>query len=219
MSYVLYARPGWGSVIVETQLAWYQLPFESRLVDDLFESLAAREALAALNPRAQLPTLVLPDGTVMTESAAMTLHLGDLANGSGLPSLVPPVSDALRPTFLRWLVYVVANIYPTFTYADVPGRFVAEPAAAGDFRKRVDQYAQTLFQELEAAAVGPWFLGQSLSALDFFVATLVQWRPGPDWFGSETPRLFESAQRTWALESLAPIWEANFPSIKQPGTP
>lgn len=31
----------------------------------------------AINPRGQIPALTLPDGTVVTESAAIVLHLAD----------------------------------------------------------------------------------------------------------------------------------------------
>jgi GST-like protein len=34
--YKLYARPGWGSALVEAQLAWYGLPFAIDEVEDLF---------------------------------------------------------------------------------------------------------------------------------------------------------------------------------------
>src|SRR5262245_57626263 len=111
MTYKLYARPGWGSALVEAQFVWYGLPFEIEDVDDLFKSEAARQRLSAINPLAQLPTLVLPGGEVMTESAAITLHLADVAGGD----LVPPPGEATRPRFLRWLVFLVANLYPTFT--------------------------------------------------------------------------------------------------------
>ena len=119
--YTLFARPGWGSVLVEAQLAWYGLPFAIEEVDDLFASSAARERLAEVNPVAQVPTLLLPDGSVMTESAAITLHLADIA---GITALVPAAGEAVRPRFLRWLVFLLANIYPTFNYAQHPARFV-----------------------------------------------------------------------------------------------
>jgi GST-like protein len=111
--YKLFGRRGWGSVLVETQLAWYGLPFTIEEVDDLFASAAARARLGPINPVAQVPTLLLPDGSVMTESAAITLHLADVA---GSNALVPASGDTFRPRFLRWLVFLVANIYPTFTY-------------------------------------------------------------------------------------------------------
>ncbi|MGL6111955.1 MAG: glutathione S-transferase N-terminal domain-containing protein [Rubrivivax sp.] len=79
-TYVLYGNPGWGSAIVEAQLAWYDLPFRVEETGDLFASRAARDALRSLNPVSQVPTLVLPNGQVMTESAAITLHLADLSS-------------------------------------------------------------------------------------------------------------------------------------------
>src|SRR5580693_8853507 len=97
--YKLFARPGWGSALVEAQLAWYGLPYEIEEVDDLFKSAAAREAVRPANPLAQVPTLILPDGQVMTESAAITLHLADIAASA---DLVPAPGEAIRPAFLRW---------------------------------------------------------------------------------------------------------------------
>ncbi len=38
---------------------------------------------SSLNPLGQVPTLVLPDGRVMTESAAIILHLADQAPQAG----------------------------------------------------------------------------------------------------------------------------------------
>jgi len=48
----------------------------------------------------------------MTESAAMVLYAADLAPSAGL---VPGAGEASRPAFLRWLIYLVASVYPTFT--------------------------------------------------------------------------------------------------------
>src|SRR5690606_39793795 len=75
----------------------------------------------ALSLHDALPIFVLPGGEVMTESAAITLHLADLAQDD---TLVPAPGDPARTKFLRWLVFLVANVYPTYTYADDPSRFV-----------------------------------------------------------------------------------------------
>ena len=155
-------------------------------VDDLFESKDARQRLAQVNPVAQLPTLVLPGGAVMTESAAITLHLADVT-GSG--ELVPPVGDPARARFLRWLIFMVANIYPTFTYADDPARFVTGAAAQMAFRDSVDAYAQRLWGMMEDEVAGPWFLGERFSALDIYIAVMTRWRPRRPWFAEHRPRL------------------------------
>jgi GST-like protein len=205
--YRLFGRKGWGSAIVELQLAWYGLPYRLEEVDDLFASAEARRELARINPVAQLPTLVLPDGTVMTESAAITLHLAD---ATGSSELVPPAGDPSRPQFLRWLVFAVANIYPTFTYADEPSRFVTGEEAQKAFRESVDAYAIRLWRMMEDAAVGPWFLGERFSALDIYLAVMTRWRPRRPWFAEHAPRLSASALAAQAQPKLAEAWARNF---------
>jgi GST-like protein len=188
--FILHGRPGWGSAIVEAQLAWYGLPFQ--LVDsgDLFDSAEARDRLAPLNPLTQVPTLVLPGGRVMTESAAITLHLADLV---GRDDLVPGPAAAERADFLRWLVFLVANVYPTFTYGDLPERFVKAEGAGPGFRAELDAYAQRLWAMAEAAAGAPWFLGERFSALDVYLAVMTHWRPRAEWFAAHAPRLAAAA--------------------------
>jgi GST-like protein len=172
--YRLFGRPGWGSALVEAQLAWYGLPFETQDLEDLFHSEAARERLSAVNPLAQVPTLALPDGAVMTESAAITLHLADI---TGSTELVPAAAEPARRDFLRWLVFLVANIYPTFTYADDPARFVPGQGAQQGFRSNVDAYALRLWQQMEGIAGAPFLLGERCTALDIYVAVMTRWRP------------------------------------------
>jgi GST-like protein len=205
---VLYGQPGWGSAIVEAQLAVYGLPYRFEAVGDLFDSAAARERLRPLNPLAQVPVLVRADGTVVTESAAITLHLADM---TGRDDLVPGPQAAERAAFLRWLVFLVANVYPTFTYADDPARFVkADAAVQQAFRAEVDAYAQRLWQMVEAAAAGPWFLGARFSALDLYLAVMTQWRPRRDWFAAHAPKLLAAADAAAAMPAVAPVMARNF---------
>ncbi len=206
--FTLHGRPGWGSAIVEAQLAWYGLPYRIEESGDLFDSEEARDKLRPLNPLTQVPTLVLPDGQVMTESAAITLHLADL---TGRDDLVPGPKASERAAFLRWLVYLVANIYPTFTYADEPSRFVKAEGAGEGFRAEVDTYARRLWGIVEGAAGRPCFLGERFSALDIYLAVMTQWRPRPKWFAENAPMISAAAQRAAALAALAPVMERNFP--------
>ena len=205
----LYGEPGWGSAIVEAQLAWYGLEHDFEQVGDLFKSADARRRLEKVNPLAQVPTLVLEDGTVMTESAAITLLLADRANDD---TLVPRAADPLRPAFLRWLIFLVANVYPTYTYADDPSRFVESADAQAAFKSAVDHYAQRLYSQLEANAAEPWFLGSRFSALDIYVAVMSRWRPGRAWFAEHAPRLSAIATNAEGLDRLAAVWRRNFAS-------
>jgi GST-like protein len=206
--YTLWGRPGWGSAIVEAQLDWYGLPFTYEKVEDLFKTPGAADRLRKVNPLAQVPTLVLPNGTVMSESAAITLLLADI---TGKDSLVPKAGSPERAKFLRWLVFLVANIYPTFTYADDPSRFVSVDAARDPFRAATEAYAQRLWRQVESEAGAPWFLGERFSALDLYTAVMTRWRPKRGWFETETPKLFAIARKADAVPELKDVWKRNQP--------
>ena len=150
----------------------------------------------------------MPDGSVMSESAAITLLLADI---TGKDSLVPPGNAKERGKFLRWLVFIVANIYPTFTYADDPSRFVSVNAARDPFRAATDAYAQRLWRQIEREAGSPWFLGERFSALDIYIGIMTRWRPKRGWFESETPHLFAIARRADQVPELGRGVEAQLP--------
>lgn len=202
----LFRRAGWGSALVEYQLAWYRHPCELEEVDDLFQSDAGRAALAPFNPVRQIPTLLLDDGTVLTESAAITLWL---AEQIGSQELVPGAGSPERPAFLRWLVFLVANIYPCFTFADDPARFVSLEEARQPFREAVNAHEKRLWETVEAASSSPWFLGDRLSAIDIYIAVMTKWRPGRAWFAATTPRLHSIAVAVEALPALKDVIAAN----------
>lgn len=206
----LYENPGWGSAIVEAQLAVYGLPVELIAAGDIYADPVAREVLGRVNPLVQVPVLVLDDGQVMTESAAITLYLAEVA---GRDVLVPAPGDPDRPAFLRWLVFIVANIYPCFTFADVPTRFVSDAEGAA-FKERVTDHATGLWKVFEAEAVqdgGPWVLGARFSALDIYLAVMVNWRPRRASFERETPVLARIAAAAAGRPDMAAVMARNFP--------
>ena len=204
----LYGEPGWGSVLIETQLAWYGMPFTFEAVGDVFEQPEARARLEKINPLGQIPTLVLADATVMTESAAITLWLAEQA-GSG--DLVPEPGAPERARFLRWLIFITSNIYPTYTYADLPSRFVPQADARDGFAEAVGQYAKKLYRQLDGEASAPWFLGERFSALDIYICTLTHWRPGRLWFETDAGKLMAITEATQRLPRLAEVWARNYP--------
>ena len=129
-SYTLLAAKGCGSVIVEAALALSGLPH--RVEETPYDEPGpARDRLRALNPLGQVPVLLLPDGEVMTESAAMVLHLADRAPEAGL---APPPDDPTRPAFLRWLVFLVGAIaeYALLIYAGISNVLHFDQVAVND---------------------------------------------------------------------------------------
>jgi GST-like protein len=204
--YHLIASKSAGSMIVEAALALSKLPYEVEMIPYV-EPGPQRERLLALNPLGQVPTLLLPDGRVMTQSAAIVLHLADEAPQAGL---TPPAYDAARPMFLRWLLFIVSALYPTFTYGDDPSRWAHDEVAGKHLRQATDEHRKELWRYFAAQnPCKPWVLGERFSALDLYVAVMNMWRPGPAWFSEECPALAGIADRVVQMDVLRDVWTRN----------
>lgn len=198
---------GCGSVIVEAALRLAGLPYDYEEVD-YNKPGPERDRLLSLNPLGQVPTLLTPDGRVMTESAAIVLMIDDLAPEA---ALVPPRDACERSEFLRWLVFLVAAIYPTFTYGDDPKKWLPNSADADNLRLATDRHREELWRQVEAsAASSPWFLGTRFSALDVYIGTMTHWRPRQGWFQAKCPKLFSIAAELEKLPALAPLFSSRF---------
>jgi GST-like protein len=188
-----------GSIIVEMALALTGLPHTVTDIPYLREG-PERARLIGLNPLGQVPTLVMDDGAVMTESAAILVRLHDLAPAAGL---MPPADAADRAAVLNRMVWLVAAVYPTFTYGDDPGRWTL---AGETLRKRTDAHREAMFLSWEKDfGPGPFARGAQISALDLYLAAMTNWRPGRAWFVANTPRLAAAAASVEQLPLIAPI--------------
>lgn len=204
--FLLYASPPGGSAIVEAALTLCGLEYET--VDLEFERLGESDALQAINPLCQVPTLVLPDGRVMTESAAIFLYLAAEHPDAGL---VPTQSSPAYAEFLRWMMYLVASTYPTFTYGDFPGRWVSGEAAEAELLASTNARRERDWQYLESvAACAPWFLGFGFTALDLYIWVMSYWRPGRAWFAEHCPGLHAIGKRLDADPRLQAVYQRNF---------
>lgn len=205
--YQLIATKACGSMITEMMLALAKLPHE---IDEVVydKPSEGRDRLLARNPLGQVPTLILPDGRVMTESAAITLHINDVAPEAGL---LPPLEDPKRPEAFRWLIFLVSAIYPTFTYGDEPAKWLDGDAEAGKrLRKSTDEHRKAQWLRLEAIVeASPWFLGARFSALDIYIAVMTNWRPGKKWFEASCPKLSAIARAARAMPIFEPVFARN----------
>lgn len=168
----LYARRGAGSLAVQIVLEEIGAHYELSWVERTPEAL---EALRLVNPAGKIPALVLPDGRVVVESAAILIYL---ASAYPAARLAPPAGSSAYAQFLQWMVYLSANLYDTalrYYYAErysVAGATVA----AGIKERALEDYAQYL--EVASAALAPYLGGESFSAADPYLYMIGGWYPG-----------------------------------------
>src|ERR1700760_1467033 len=125
MSYTLYGDLGSGAFSAEAALAEAGVPYNFELVL-LDKNEQKQPAFLAINPSGKIPALRLPEGEIVTESAAILLTLADHFPQA---RLLPPQASNDRAFAYRWLAFMAGEIYPIVEVVDYPERFV--PAGAG----------------------------------------------------------------------------------------
>ncbi len=175
--YILYGYAGSGSAVVEAAMAEAGIPFEFRELDRAAEEHRG-EAFTRINPRQQVPTLVLPEGSVVTEVPAILNHLADTHPESGL---APPPGTPERARHDRWQAFLHANLYEgmlRFYYSD---RYTTDAEGAEGVKAAAAAYIDQHFALFDAAlgegslGEGPFFAGARLSAVDLFAWMLGSW--------------------------------------------
>lgn len=203
----LYGAAGSGSVAVEAALTLLGEPFEV-LEAATWEQPEARERVAAANPMRQVPALVLPDGEVMTESAAILI---DLADRHPEARLAPPIGDPRRRQFLRWMVYVSSAIYSLHWIKPDVSRIGAPASAAPDvvdaIHDRIAFCWSVMNEDLDPA---PYLLGRELTVLDLYVAVISRFGPWRKRFYEVAPRLAPAIRLVDADPRLADLWSRRF---------
>jgi len=169
----LFGTQGSGSAAVECALRRcgqdYKLVRASEWEQD-----SARDELARLNPLMQIPTLVLADKTVLTESAAILIHLGLQFPESGLL----PSDASARAMALRGLVFIASNCYSAISIGDYPQRWTTDTAAAAydavraAARRQLHRHWDIFADTFDAQ---PFLSGAAPGALDYLAAVVSKW--------------------------------------------
>jgi GST-like protein len=200
--YVLYSSEGTGAVAVEAALRLIGQPYE--LVDaPSYRDLAMA---APANPMRQVPAMALPDGEVMTESAAILTRLAELHPQAGL------ADDPRRSAFLRWMSFVSSAIYAHYWLKDDPSRLVADAALHADVNARLEDRIAECWGIMERqVAPGRYILGDDLTVLDLYVTVVSRFRPRRQRFYAVAPRMGEVVRRIDADPRLTTLWAARYP--------
>lgn len=208
--FVLYGTRNSGSAAVECALAWVGVPY--RVVHaSSWEKASARAELKRVNPLQQIPTLVLPDGTVLTESAAILIHLALAHPRRGLL----PGDPSARARALRALVYVATNCYAAIGVIDLPQRWVGRGDAATaetlrhGARKRLHALWR-VFADTFPPAEGGFLFGAEPGAADILAAVVSRWSGARAHLKRHRPALHALLERVEAHPRLKPVFDRHW---------
>lgn len=218
-TWVLYGSDGSGSAAVELALRQAGQPY-SVVRASTWEPDSAQAELARINPLGQIPTLVAPDGEVLTESAAILAELGLRFPASGLL----PADAAGRARNLRGLTFIAANCYAAIGVLDYPERWLApaDDAAADEGRAaalRAGARARLhrlweLFADQFHAPVGParpWLSGATPGALDVLALVVSRWSGARPHLAATRPALHALLVALDALPAHSEVMGRHFP--------
>ena len=207
--YTLFGSKGSGSASAEAALTVAGIEFRS--VDAAtWNPGPGLDELTRVNPLAQIPTLQLPDGSVLTESAAILIHLGLQHPASGLL----PTDATARAQTLRGLVYIAANCYAAIGIIDYPERWCAEPDEKTNKRIKAGStqrlhYLWEVFADTYPARA---FLGgQHLGALDLLAAVVSKWSGARKHLAATRPAFSALLARIESEPRVAPIFARHWP--------
>ncbi len=204
----LYGAAASGSVAVEAALALLGLPYRP-IEGATWADEAARDRVAASNPMRQIPTLVLPGGEVMTESAAILIYLADLHPKA---RLAPAADDPKRRQYLRWMLYVSSAIYSLHWIKPDVKRIGAPESSRDAVVDAVHDRIAFCWANMDAQLTpGRWLLGDELTVLDLYVATISRFGPWRERFYTAAPRMADVIRRVDEEPRLAALWRERFP--------
>ena len=202
----IYCRNGAGSMAPEALLAACGAEYEVIVLDRKPDG-SFHDFFHKINPKAEVPTLVLPDDSVMTESAAMMIHIADQFPAAGLS---PALNSPQRAQFLRWQVYLATNLYMSDLRMFYPERYTVDPAGADAIKhKAVDMMAREFAIYADALGDKPFILGDRMSAADIYAAMLCTWAPDMTALFAVHANLARMYDAVLANPKISAVWRRN----------
>jgi glutathione S-transferase len=162
----LYYSPGACSLSPHIVLREAGLPFELEHVDLKTKKTKAGGDFLAVNPKGQVPVLVLDGGETLTEGPAIVQYLADHKPGAGL---APGAGTMPRYQLMEWLNYITSELHKSL------GALFA-PTTPDGWKKLVKDGLDAKLKHVEKQLGDkPYLLGTNFSVADAYLFTILNW--------------------------------------------
>ena len=162
----LFYKPGACSLASHITLRESGKDFTLDGVDLMKKRLENGDDSLAINPKGQVPALLLDDGTLLTEGVAIMQFLADSVPDR---QLLAPVSTISRYKTLEWLNYIATELHKGFTplfRPDTPEEF--KPPLRALLEKTLQYVNESLKDE-------QWICGSRFTIADAYLFTVLRW--------------------------------------------
>lgn len=206
--YTLYWSADSGAFAIQVLLEELGAPYRREIVDTARGEQRRPEYLA-INPMAQVPALRLPDGTLITETGAMLLHLCDAHPDKGL---LPPPGTSARAVACRWLFWLATGLYESDLRFYYPDRYTTDAAGApGVKAAALARMDRLLSMAEDLLGEGPFVLGAECSAVDIYLFMLALWHPARFGVLQSHPKLAPLIRAVRRRTTVERVWADNHP--------
>lgn len=204
--YTLYGIDESGSCMIEIALQLCAVPW--RRVDAAsWADGEGSDELARINPLKQVPTLVTPDGQVLTESAAILIHLG-----LAFPDAYLLSGD--RAQIIRGLVYIAANCYSAIGIIDYPQRWLgnADEALQAQLAAGTRRYLHQAWVVFAEQFAGQLFAPNGEpNALGIMAAAVSRWDQAREALSALAPGFAQTLAQVDVDPIVAPVFARHWP--------
>ena len=162
----LFYKSGACSLASHIALRESGLDFTLQGADVMKKRLENGEDYLLVNPKGQVPALLLDDDVLLTEGVAIMQYIADRVPDR---QLLAPVGSIARYQTLEWLNYVATELHKGFTplfRPDTPEEY--KPAVRALLEKKL-QYVDESLKE------GQWICGQRFTIADAYLFTVLRW--------------------------------------------
>ncbi|MET0208627.1 MAG: glutathione S-transferase N-terminal domain-containing protein [Burkholderiaceae bacterium] len=167
----LYSMSGSCALSINITLEWIGKPFEVELV---LHGDNRKPAYLAVNPAGQVPALVLDDGVVLTQVAAILTWLVDTHPGARLGASSSEPFE--RFELAQALSYLTEDVHGAFAPFFGPGRFLDDAALFGDLKKKALQQVAVHIRDLDSKLGDqPFLFTTGRSVADSYLYVLTRW--------------------------------------------
>jgi len=165
----LYYSPGACSLSPHIALQEAGLKFDSETVDLRTKKTKSGGDFTQVSPKGQVPALVLDDGQLLTEGAAMVQYIADRKPES---KLAPAAGTMERYRLQEWLNFIASEVHKGFSP-------LFNPKTPDDMKQSAIDRLKLRFDYIAQQLAGKkYLLGDAFSVADGYLFTMLTWARG-----------------------------------------